>query len=302
MWALRYATGVVSSISGRPRKPSSMSPSVKARSQRVTCSGVASRPAGLLYAGVCIPAYFRRLFRIPCRRVYSIRRTGVCTARGRSSLIPSRISPRWRATLHTGARWKAALRARESLDGSNHAAREPAPRGGITGTGANGVPLRAPARTAFPRQPQDNVRNFLAEAAASAGAGPSPGASEWLPSQRPPGDARGGRRALGAACRGTDGCVRCAIGVRASPPGRGVGSSRGALLSRRAPREKSIAKNTVIRRRIVHFCDQSTCNYTLPGQIAANLTVGEPTRKVPATQLWGGHWRLSLTLAGSEIW
>jgi len=77
-----------------------------------------------------------------------------------------------------------------------------------------------------------------AEAAASAGAGPSPGAFEWLPSPsslvlgpanlRPPADARGGRRALGAACRGTDCCVRCAIGVWASPPGRGVGSSPGA--------------------------------------------------------------------------
>ena len=47
--ALRYATGVVSSISGRPRKPSSVSPNVKTRSQRVTCSGVASRPTGVLY-------------------------------------------------------------------------------------------------------------------------------------------------------------------------------------------------------------------------------------------------------------
>ena len=150
-----------------------------------------------------------------------------------------------------------------------------------------------------------------AEAAASAEAGPSPGASEWLPSPsslvlgpanlRPPGDARGGRRALGAACRGIDCFVRFAIGVRASPSWARR-RLLGALLSRRAPREKSIAKNTVIRRRIVHFCDQSPCNYPLPGQIAANLTVGEPTRKVPASQLWGGHWRLSLTLAGSEIW
>ena len=64
MWALKYATGVVSSISGRPGKPSWVSPNVKTRSQRVTCSGVASRLAGVLYAGVCIPAYFRRLFRI----------------------------------------------------------------------------------------------------------------------------------------------------------------------------------------------------------------------------------------------
>ena len=39
----------------------------------------------------------------------------MCTARGRSSLIPSRVSPRWRATLRAG----------QSLDGSNPAAREP---------------------------------------------------------------------------------------------------------------------------------------------------------------------------------
>ena len=48
----------------------------------------------------------------------------MCTARGRSSLIPSRVSPRWRATLRAGARWRATLRAGESLDGSNPAARE----------------------------------------------------------------------------------------------------------------------------------------------------------------------------------
>jgi len=49
----------------------------------------------------------------------------MCTARGRSSLIPSRISRRWRATLRAGSRWRATLRAKESLDGSNPAAREP---------------------------------------------------------------------------------------------------------------------------------------------------------------------------------
>ena len=68
-------------------------------------------------------------------------------------------------------------------------------------------------------------RHFRGSHRIMAGAGSSPGASEWLPSQRPPGDARGGRRALGAACRGIDCFVRFAIGVRASPPGRGVGSS-----------------------------------------------------------------------------
>jgi hypothetical protein len=39
----------------------------------------------------------------------------MCTARGRSSLITSRVSPRWRATRRAG----------ESLDGSNPAAKEP---------------------------------------------------------------------------------------------------------------------------------------------------------------------------------
>jgi len=29
----------------------------------------------------------------------------MCTARDRSSLIPSRVSPRWRATLSAGSRW-----------------------------------------------------------------------------------------------------------------------------------------------------------------------------------------------------
>jgi hypothetical protein len=51
------------------------------------------------------------------------------------------------------------------------------------------------------------------------------------------------RSRLGAACRGTDSCVRCAIGVRAPPPGRGVGSSRGALLSRRATPESFTLRN-----------------------------------------------------------
>jgi len=49
----------------------------------------------------------------------------MCTARGRSSLIPSWVSPRWRATLRAGSRWRATLRAGETLDGSNPAAREP---------------------------------------------------------------------------------------------------------------------------------------------------------------------------------
>ena len=49
----------------------------------------------------------------------------MCTARGRSSLIPSRVTPRWRATLRAGARWRATLRAGKSLEGSNPAAREP---------------------------------------------------------------------------------------------------------------------------------------------------------------------------------
>ena len=34
----------------------------------------------------------------------------------RSSLIPSRVLPRWRATLRAGGRWRATLRAGEALD------------------------------------------------------------------------------------------------------------------------------------------------------------------------------------------
>jgi hypothetical protein len=83
----------------------------------------------------------------------------MCTARGRSSLIPSRVSPRWRATLRAGARWRATLRAGESLDGSNPAAREPLHAGESTHLRSQRTPGGYLARGTPPSSPRGDAAN-----------------------------------------------------------------------------------------------------------------------------------------------
>ena len=114
---------------------------------------------------------------VPCRRVYLIRRTGMCTARDRSSLIPSRVSPRWRATLRAGSRWRATLRAGESLDGSNPAAREPLRAGESTHLRSQRTPAGYLARGTPPSSPRGDAANSKT---ALAGMGHVPWAQGWL--------------------------------------------------------------------------------------------------------------------------
>ena len=101
----------------------------------------------------------------------------MCTARGRSSLIPSRVSPRWRATLRAGARWRATLRAGESLDGSNPAAREPLHAGESTHLRSQRTPGGYLARGTPPSSPRGDAANSKT---ALAGVGHVPWAQGWL--------------------------------------------------------------------------------------------------------------------------
>jgi hypothetical protein len=111
----------------------------------------------------------------------------MCTARGRSSLIPSRVSPRWRATLRAGSRWRATLRAGsrwratlrvgESLHGSNPAAREPLRAGESTHLRSQRTPGGYRARGTPPSSPRGDAANSKT---ALAGVGHVPWAQGWL--------------------------------------------------------------------------------------------------------------------------
>ena len=101
----------------------------------------------------------------------------MCTARGRSSLVPSRVSPRWRATLRAGARWRATLRAGKTLDGSNPAAREPLRAGESTHLRSQRTPGGYLARGTPPSSPRGDAANSKT---ALAGVGHVPWAQGWL--------------------------------------------------------------------------------------------------------------------------
>jgi hypothetical protein len=141
------------------------------------------------------------------------RGTGMCTARSRSSLIPSRVSPRW-----------STLRAGESLDGSNPAAREPLREGESTHLRSQRTPGGYLARGT----PPSSLRGMKLTRRPL-------GWLDRLPCV-PINDDRGHRGVLGAASLGTVVGVRCAVGVQGSPTGRGAGSLRHAPPSRRAER------------------------------------------------------------------
>jgi len=101
----------------------------------------------------------------------------MCTARGRSSLFPSKVTPRWIATLRAGALWRATLRPGESLDSYDPAAREPLRAGESTYLRSRRTPGGYLARGTPPSSPRGDAANSKT---ALAGLGHVPWAQGWL--------------------------------------------------------------------------------------------------------------------------
>jgi hypothetical protein len=99
------------------------------------------------------------------------------------------------------------------------------------------------------------------------------------------------------------GCVRCAVGVRASPPGRGVGSSRSALPSAAPERLRLNSKGfpqVIGSFGVIHINAVSSSAKSFQLTALGGLTPSAPLSRLGETELAGGEARSRVCVVSAK--